>query len=100
MNEISGKIAVVTGAGRGIGRAIAIELGRMGVRVALAARSLSELEETAKSIGKDASVVPTDVRNRDEVHRLLDETASALGPVDILVNAAGIGIFRQVTEFS
>jgi NADP-dependent 3-hydroxy acid dehydrogenase YdfG len=100
MTEISGKIAVVTGAGRGIGRAIAIELGRMGAKVALAARSLSELEETAKTIGKDASVVPTDVRNRDDVHKLLDEAASALGPVDILVNAAGIGIFRQVTDFS
>jgi 3-oxoacyl-[acyl-carrier protein] reductase len=100
MTEIKGKIAVVTGAGRGMGRAIAIELGRMGAKVALAARSLSELEETAKIIGKDASVVPTDVRNRDDVHKLLDEAASALGPVDILVNAAGIGIFRQVTDFS
>jgi 3-oxoacyl-[acyl-carrier protein] reductase len=100
MTDIKGKVAVVTGAGRGIGRAVAIELGRMGAKVALAARSQSELEETAAAIGASASVVPTDVRNRDDVHKLLDEAASALGPVDILVNAAGVGIFRQVTEFS
>lgn len=100
MTTIEGKVAVVTGAGRGMGRAIAIDLGGMGAKVALAARSVSELEETAKMIGTSASVVPTDVRNRDEVHRLLDEAASALGPIDILVNAAGVGIYRLVADFS
>ena len=67
MTTIEGKVAVVTGAGRGMGRAIAIELGRMGAKVALAARSRSELEETARTMGSNASVIPTDVRNRDEV---------------------------------
>ena len=100
MTTIEGKVAVVTGAGRGIGRAIAIELGRMGARVALTARSVSELEETAKAIGATASVIPTDVRIREDVHKLLEETATAVGPIDILVNAAGIGIFGPVTEFS
>ncbi len=100
MTSIEGKVAVVTGAGRGIGRAIAIELGRMGARVALAARSASELEAAAGQIGSAASVIPTDVRNRDDVHKLLEEVATAIGPVDILVNAAGIGIFAQVTAFS
>jgi 3-oxoacyl-[acyl-carrier protein] reductase len=100
MTTIDGKVAVVTGAGRGIGRAIAIELGRMGAKVALAARSASELESTAREIGAMASVIPTDVRNREEVHKLLDEASTAIGPIDILVNAAGIGIFGSVTEFS
>ena len=100
MTTIEGKVAVVTGAGRGMGRAIAIELGRMGARVALAARSTSGLLETAKAMGGNASVVPTDVRNRDEVHRLLEEASSTLGPIDILVNAAGIGIFGQLADFS
>jgi len=100
MTTIEGKVAVVTGAGRGIGRAIAVELGGMGAKVVLAARSVPELEETARLIGGNASVIPTDVRNREDVHKLLEEAASALGPIDIVVNAAGIGIFRQVTEFS
>ena len=100
MTNIEGRVAVVTGAGRGIGRAIAVELARMGAKVALVARGAPGLEETAKTIGKNASVIPTDVRKRDEVHRLFDQVSSALGPVDILVNAAGIGIFGPVTDFS
>src|SRR4029453_19405268 len=83
-----------------IGRAIAVELGRMGARVALAARGAVGLEETARLLGKDASVVPTDVRKRDEVHRLVDQVAGTLGPVDILVNAAGCGVFGNVVDFS
>jgi len=100
MTTIEGKVAVVTGAGRGIGRAIAVELGRMGAQVALVARSASELETTASMIGSGASVIPADVRKREDVHKVLDEIASALGPVDILVNAAGIGIFGKLVEFS
>jgi NADP-dependent 3-hydroxy acid dehydrogenase YdfG len=100
MTSIEGKVAVVTGAGRGIGRAIAVDLARMGARVALAARSASELEQTAQAAGGAAKVIPTDVRKREDIHRLLDQTASTLGPVDILVNAAGVGVFGQVTQFS
>jgi NADP-dependent 3-hydroxy acid dehydrogenase YdfG len=100
MTNIEGKVAVVTGAGRGMGRAIAIELGRMGARVALAARSRSELESTAQAIGDRASVIPTDMRRRDDVHKLLDTVSSSLGPIDILVNAAGIGIFGRLADFS
>ena len=100
MTNIEGKVVVVTGAGRGIGRAIAVELGRMGANVALAARGVAGLEETAKTIGRNASVISTDVRKKDEVHRLLDHVASTVGPIDILVNAAGIGIFGQVKDFA
>jgi NADP-dependent 3-hydroxy acid dehydrogenase YdfG len=100
MTSIEGKVAVVTGAGRGIGRAIAVDLARMGARVALAARSASELEQTAQAAGGAAKVIPTDVRKREDIHKLLDQTASTLGPVDILVNAAGVGVFGQVTQFS
>lgn len=97
--EIKNKVAVVTGAGRGIGRAIAVELAGLGARVVLASRSAAELEETASLIG-NASIVPTDVRRKDEVHRLLDHAASNFGPVDILVNAAGIGVAGSVVDFS
>jgi NAD(P)-dependent dehydrogenase (short-subunit alcohol dehydrogenase family) len=99
MKEITNKVAVVTGAGRGIGRAVAIELARMGARVAVASRNESELQETARLAGS-ASVVPTDVRNKAEVHRLLEYAASQLGPIDILVNAAGIGVAGPVVGFS
>jgi NADP-dependent 3-hydroxy acid dehydrogenase YdfG len=94
MVSIEDSIAVVTGAGRGIGRAIAIELGRMGSTVVLAARSRAELEKTAQVIGAKASVMPTDVRKKEEIQRLFD-----IGAVDILVNAAGLGIFGPVRDF-
>jgi len=97
--SIENKVAVVTGSGRGIGRAIAIELGRLGAQVVLAARSRNELDETARMIGKNASVVPTDVRKKDELQRLFEQTTTALGPVDILVNAAGLGIFGRIIDF-
>ena len=100
MVSIENKVAVVTGSGRGIGRGIAIELGRLGAQVVLAARSRNELEETARMIGKSASVVPTDVRRKDDLERLFEQTTTALGPVDVLVNAAGLGIFGPVIDFS
>jgi 3-oxoacyl-[acyl-carrier protein] reductase len=99
MTDIQGKVAVVTGAGRGIGRAIAIELAALGARVTLAARSVSELEDTARNIGS-ASVFPTDVRSHSDVHRLLEHVGMHFGPVDILVNAAGVGGTGNVVDFS
>ena len=100
MISIENKVAVVTGSGRGIGRGIAMELGRLGAQVVLAARSRNELEETARMIGKSASVVPTDVRRKDDLQRLFEQTTTALGPVDVLVNAAGLGIFGPVIDFT
>jgi NADP-dependent 3-hydroxy acid dehydrogenase YdfG len=99
MVSIENQIAVVTGAGRGIGRAIAIELGKLNAHVVLAARSRSELEDTAGIIGAKASVMPTDVRKQDELQRLFEHAGAALGPVDILVNAAGVGIYGPVVDF-
>ena len=99
MVSIEHQVAVVTGAGRGIGRAIAVELGKLGARVVLAARSRTELEETARTIGSSASVIPTDVRKKGELHKLFEQVATAFGPVDLLVNAAGLGIFGPVTDF-
>ena len=99
MVSIENQVAVVTGAGRGIGRAIAVELGKLGAHVVLAARSRTELEETAAIIGKRASVIPADVRKKDELKRLFEQVGTAVGPVSILVNAAGLGIFGSVVDF-
>jgi NADP-dependent 3-hydroxy acid dehydrogenase YdfG len=94
MVTIENQIAVVTGAGRGIGKAIAIELGALGAHVTLAARSSPELEATARIIGSRADIVQTDVTNKADIVRLLSK------PVDILVNAAGLGIFGPVVDFT
>jgi 3-oxoacyl-[acyl-carrier protein] reductase len=98
MPSIANQVAIVTGAGRGIGRAIASELGRLGAKVVLAARSSAELEAAAKDI-QNARVIPTDVRRLPDVQNLFDRAAAAFGPVDILVNAAGIGVFAPVSDF-
>jgi len=96
---IRNQVAVVTGAGRGIGRAIAIEFGHLGAQVVLAARSRTELDATARLIGSSTSVIPTDVRKKQELERLFEQVTAAVGPVDILVNAAGVGIFGPVVDF-
>ncbi len=83
------RVAVVTGAGRGIGREVARTLGQLGMRVGLAARTRSDLEETARTI-VGSLVVETDVGNPDEVDHLFSEVEQTLGPVDVLVNSAGI----------
>jgi NAD(P)-dependent dehydrogenase (short-subunit alcohol dehydrogenase family) len=103
MDEIENKVAVVTGAGRGIGRAIAIELGRMGARVAVASRSARELEETVRLVQAEkgkAICLPTDVRKEDEVRLLLEKAVTQFGPVDFWVNAAGVGVSGPVVEFT
>lgn len=97
------RIALVTGAGRGIGRAIAIALASCGADVALGARTPSELEQTASEItalGRRAVVVPTDVTDPAECVRLIDTAVSALGPPDILVNNAGAARFKPVWDYA
>jgi NADP-dependent 3-hydroxy acid dehydrogenase YdfG len=99
MASIQNQVAVITGAGRGIGRAIAIELGELGAQVVLVSRNRSELEETGRLIGPSASVMPADVRKKEQLQSVFEQTAISLGPVDILVNAAGLGIFGPVVDY-
>ena len=94
MAELEGKTALITGAGRGIGQAIALAYAREGARLSLGARSVSELEETADECQKlDAEVLitPTDVTDVSQVEGLIAATVERYSTIDILVNNAGIG---------
>ncbi|MCY3774549.1 MAG: SDR family NAD(P)-dependent oxidoreductase [Candidatus Aminicenantes bacterium] len=88
------RIALVTGAGRGIGRAIAAGLAAEGARVAVTARSVDELENLAREVrdgGGEALVVPDDLSDRSAPARIVRTVAEGWGPVEILVNNAGVG---------
>ncbi len=91
--RLDGMVAVVTGAGRGIGQAIALAFAREGARLALAARSANELEGTAKQardLGAPALVIPTDVTDRNQVDRMAAQVIDRYSAIDILVNNAGV----------
>lgn len=93
MVELSGRVALVTGGGRGIGRAIGEHLAQAGVAVALASRSERELAEAAESIrsaGGAVAAIVTDVADPAALDRLVAKTQRELGEIDILVNNAGV----------
>jgi NAD(P)-dependent dehydrogenase (short-subunit alcohol dehydrogenase family) len=90
---LRGKVAIVTGAGRGLGRSMALALADAGADVALAARSKEQLDEVAAEIdqrGRRAHVVPTDVTDAAAVQHLVDTTIATLGGLDVLVNNSGV----------
>jgi NAD(P)-dependent dehydrogenase (short-subunit alcohol dehydrogenase family) len=91
--ELAGQVAIVTGAGRGIGRATALELARLGADIVVAELEGSSAERTAaevSSLGRRASVVPTDVTSLTDLRNMAERTRSQFGRIDILINNAGI----------
>lgn len=91
--SLLGKTAIITGAGRGLGRAMAVALAEAGADVALAARSKDQLEAVTAEIeqrGRRALAVPTDVTDATAVQNLVDTTVARLGRLDILVNNSGV----------
>jgi NAD(P)-dependent dehydrogenase (short-subunit alcohol dehydrogenase family) len=91
--ELKEHVAIVTGAGRGIGRATALELARMGADVVIAELDRAGAEHTAaevKALGRRASVLPTDVTSRADLGAMAERTRAEFGRIDILVNNAGI----------
>ena len=94
--ELKDRVAVITGASSGIGRAAALAFAREGARVVLGARRMDRLREAAEAIrraGGQARAVQTDVCRPEDVRHLVDEAVAAFGRLDILVNNAGLGYF-------
>jgi 3-oxoacyl-[acyl-carrier protein] reductase len=95
------KVAIVTGASRGIGRAIALMLARHGVKVAVAARTEPDLiavSEEIASLGSESLAVCTDMASEEEVKQLVGATVERFGRLDMLINNAGIGVFGPLEE--
>lgn len=100
--DLAGKIAIVTGGTRGIGRAIALSLVKAGVQVAITARDEQDITKAASQLnqhGKAAGYV-CDVRDYEQVKSTVARVAADLGGLDILINNAGIGIFAPVESTS
>src|SRR3989338_10085436 len=91
---IKGKNAIITGASRGIGKAIALRLAQHGVNLVLAARTQGPLDATVKEIkekyGVDAIGIPTDVGKLEDLKNLVNKAATHFKKIDILVNVAGV----------
>lgn len=99
--KLAGRVALVTGGGRGIGRAIALALAREGADVAVAARTAGELAAVAgdvEALGRRALAVPCDVAERAQVDAAVRRVAEALGPVQVLVNSAGVAESARVLD--
>lgn len=101
MSRLAGKIAVVTGAGRGIGRAVAVAFAAQGAVVVAANRNRDEGEAVVADIGNtggEAAFIATDVCKPEDCERLVAETESRFGRIDVLCNNAGVGVLRSVVE--
>ena len=100
MAALSGKVAVVTGGNRGIGRGISEALAREGVAVALTARDGAAATTAAREVGGGARGYACDVRRHEQVGALFASVERDLGGIDVLVNNAGIGLFAPVADMS
>jgi len=101
--RLSGRVAVITGASKGLGKAIALAVGGAGAQLALASRNLKQLTETAtaaRALGIAVEVFQADVTDEQQIRNLEKDVVARFGKVHILVNNAGINIRKPVTEFT
>jgi len=101
--SLKDKVAIVTGAGRGIGHGIAVAFAEAGADVVCTARTVDQIEATAteiRQVGRKALAIPCDTRDGEQVEAMVSRTASELGHIDILVNNAGGGLFRTLLSAS
>ncbi|MBA7615175.1 3-oxoacyl-[acyl-carrier-protein] reductase FabG [subsurface metagenome] len=97
--SVDGKVAIVTGSGRGIGKAIALTLAEAGADTILVARTKEQIDATAEEIrkmGRKVLSLPTDVTEQDQVRKVVDETVAHFGRIDILCNNAGIYMNKPI----
>lgn len=101
--DLNQKVAIVTGADRGIGKAIALALGRAHATVIVTARSTTELETIARQIrdqGAQALALPADLRDERDILNLFKQVRDRFGRLDLLINNAGVGKFGPTADFS
>ncbi|HDE6544962.1 TPA: SDR family oxidoreductase [Staphylococcus aureus] len=100
MTVLTDKVAVVTGAGSGIGEAIATLLHEEGVKVILAGRNKDKLQNVANQLAQDSvKVVPTDVTKKEEVDELIEIAQQTFGGLDIVINSAGQMLSSKITDY-
>jgi len=102
-SNLNDKTAVVTGASKGLGKAIALALASAGAKVALVSRDLDQLNEAKRAVnsaGGEAAVFPTDVSQEEQVRNLERDVIAAFGAVHILINNAGINLRKDLVEFT
>ncbi len=101
--KLSGKVALITGASKGLGKAMAIALGSAGATIALVSRTLDPLHEAAravKEVGGNAQVFQADVSDETQVRQLEHDVAAAFGKIHILINNAGMNIRKPIVDFT
>lgn len=98
MKNLQGRVAIITGASRGLGKAIALELARNGTALALIGRDEAKLKETATEAGSEAHIFIVDVTQEAQVQSLKDKIQSYFGRVDILINNAGVMLRKPLVD--
>jgi len=101
--KLDGKVALITGASKGLGKAMATALGSAGAKIALVSRNVEQLNATARALqdaGAEARVFPADVSEEEQVRQLERDVLAAFGKVHILINNAGINVRKPLVEFT
>jgi len=103
MSNLSNKVALITGASRGIGKAIALRFAQQGMDLILAARNIQDLQAVQREVegfGRQCISIPTDLRSPESIKKLVQNGLNAMGKIDILVNNAGVGFWAPVDELT